>query len=103
MTTIAVVLVNVDDLDEYIGNVSDDEFDKKTEEYIQEEVGRGNFFDTRIRYLDSNETTISVHSANNTSWCTITNGNVTNVDSTDNTLSEEDLINLLNDDDDIQE
>jgi len=52
MSTIAVILVNVDDLDEYMGNMSDEEFDKKTEEYIREEVGRGNFFDTRIRYAE---------------------------------------------------
>lgn len=50
MSTIAVILVNVDDLDEYVGKISDEEFDKKTEEYIREEVERGNFFDTRIRY-----------------------------------------------------
>ena len=50
MSTIAVILVNVDDLDEYVGKISDEEFDKKTEEYIREEVERGNFFDTHIRY-----------------------------------------------------
>lgn len=57
MSTIAVILVNVDDLDEYIGNVSDEKFDELTENYIREEVGRGNFMDTRIRYGVSDKTT----------------------------------------------
>ena len=57
MATIAVILVNVDDLDGHVGNVSDSEFDILTKEYIREEVSRGNYQDTRIRYAVSDKTT----------------------------------------------
>lgn len=86
MSTIAVILVNVDDLDEYMGNMSDEEFDKKSEEYIRDEVERGNFFDTRIRYVsDENDTEVCVSTTKKIYWSKIVNGKVVDVDGTENT------------------
>ena len=86
MSTIAVILVNVDDLDEYIGNVSDAEFDKITEDYIREEVKRGNFMDTRIRYThDPAKTDICVSTTKEIYWSKSINGQIVDVDGTENT------------------
>lgn len=99
MSTIAVILVNVDDLDEYMGNMTDEEFDKLTEDYIRDEVGRGNFQDTHIRYEHLEELTSTlvsvqteadideVHFKQVTYESVIIDGEVVDVDSTENVLS----------------
>lgn len=84
MSTIAVILVNVDELDEYIGTMSDEEFDKKTEEYIRDEVERGNFQDSKIRYATTEgKTQVCVSNKLGMWWCDIEDGNITDVDGID--------------------
>ena len=83
MSTIAVILVNVSDMDEYIGNISDEEFDRITEEYIREEVSRGNFLDTRIRYMADKETTVCVSTTTEMVWSKMVNDEVVDLDGVD--------------------